>query len=193
MKTVNEVLGNVKGEDRINDILTGKGSFSKQGFSDTVSALANDTTFKLKTYDSNGQVTGEVSVSELIREDLKKTLDKAKYPQKSEAGVLDNTEIVTDGLAKAIPLIVMEQLKCGKKFDLPTQPNVNGSIYLAPVTGTTKTVQVRDIKTKQPLGTSTITTKDSVTIKAKSPVPNHLQTKVKKDLKGNVVKDFPRN
>ena len=84
MKMVNEVLGKVKGEDKINDILTGKGSFSKQGFGDTVNALANDTTFKIKTYDKNGNVTGDVSISELIRSDIKKTLDKAKYPQKSE-------------------------------------------------------------------------------------------------------------
>ena len=50
--------------------------------------------------------TGTVNVSELIRNDLKKTIDNAKYPQKSEAGVLDSTEIVTKGLSEAIPYIV---------------------------------------------------------------------------------------
>lgn len=187
-KMVNEVFGKAKGgEDKINDILTGKGSFSKQGFGDAVNALANDTTFKIKTYDKNGKVTGEVSVSELIRSDIKKTLDKAKYPQKTEAGVLDSAEIVTTGLAEAIPYIVMEQMKCGKKFDLPQQPTVGGSIYLAAVPGKTKTSKVRDPKTQQDLGTSTTTTKDYVQIRAKSPAPAHLQTKVRKDPNGKVI------
>lgn len=187
MKTVNEVLGKVKGDDKVTAIVTGKGAFSQQGFADTVSALANDTSFKIPTYGKDGQKTGEVSVSEMIRSDLKKTLEKAKYPQKSEAGVLDTTEVCTSGLAKAIPFIVMEQLKSGKKFDLPTQPTVQGSVYLAPVAGKTKTVKVRDPKTQEDLGTAVITSKDSVQIRAKSPVPDHLQTKVRKDANGKVI------
>lgn len=187
MKTVKETLGKIKGEDRINDVMTGKGSFSKAGFADTVNALANDTSFKVKTYGKDGKPNGEVSISELIRQDMKKTLEKAKYPQKSEASVLDTAEICTAGLAEAIPHIVMEQMKCGKKFDLPTQPKVTGSVYLAPVSGKTKTIQVRDPKTQQNLGTAVITTKDSVQIRAKSPVPDHLQTKVRKDANGKVI------
>ena len=167
--------------------MTGKGAFSKTGFADTVNALVNDTTFKVKTYGKNGEVTGEVSISELIRNDLKKTLANAKYPQKSEAGVLDTTDICTTGLAEAIPYIVMEQMKCGKKFDLPAQSNVAGSIYLADVAGKVKNVQIRDPKTQENLGTAVITTKDSVQIRAKSPVPAHLQTKVRKDVNGKVV------
>lgn len=188
MKMVNDVLGKVKGEDKINDVLTGKGSFSKTGFADTVNALANDTTFKIKQYDKNGNVLGEVSISELIRSDLKKTLEKAKYPQKSEAAVLDSAEIVTSGLAEAIPQIVMEQIKCGKKFDLPTQKNVTGSIYLAAVQGKTKESKVRDPKTQQDLGTSITTTKDYVQIRSKSPAPAYLTSKVRKDTNGNVIK-----
>lgn len=186
-KMVNEVLGKVKGEDKINDVLTGKGSFSQQGFADTVSALVNDTTFKVKTFGKDGKVNGEVSISEMIRSDLKKTLEKAKYPQKSEAGVLDTTEIVTGGMAKSIPYIVMEQIKCGKKFDLPQQGNVGGSIYLNAVPAKTRTSEVRDPKTQEKLGTVTITNKPSVQIRAKSPVPKHLQTKVRKDVNGKVI------
>lgn len=186
-KMVTEVLGKVKGEDHINDVLTGKGSFSKQGFGDTVNALANDTTFKIKTFGKDGKPNGEVCVSEMIRSDIKKTLEKAKYPQKSEVGVIDTAEICTNGLAEAVQYMVMEQLKCGKKFDLPNQANVTGSIYLKSVPGKVKTTQVRDPKTQQNLGSVTITTKDSVQIRAKSPVPNHLQTKVRKDPSGKVV------
>lgn len=187
MKTINETLGKIKGEGKLDDVMTGKGAFSKTGFADTVNALVNDTTFKVKTYGKDGAVNGEVSISELIRNDLKKTLANAKYPQKSEAGVLDTAEICTTGLAEAIPHIVMEQMKCGKKFDLPTQANVTGSVYLASVPGKTKTSQVRDPKTQQDLGTSTTTTKDYVQIRAKSPAPAHLQTKVRKDVNGKVI------
>ena len=188
MKTVNETLGKIKGESKIDDVMTGKGAFSKAGFADTVNALVNDTTFKVKTFGKDGKENGSVSISELIRNDMKKTLANAKYPQKSEAAVLDTTDICTSGLAEAIPYMVMEQMKCGKKFDLPLQSNVGGSIYLAPVTGKVKTVQVRDPKTQQNLGSATITTKDSVQIRAKSPVPQHLQTKVRKDANGNLIK-----
>ena len=186
MKMVDDVLGKVKGEKNVTETLTGKGSFSKQGFCDLTSALVNDTTFKVKSIDKAGNVV-ETSVSELIRNDLKKTLANAKYPQKSEAGVLDTVEINTDGLAQAIPFIVQEQIRCGKKFDFPAQKDMGGSIYLAANPGKTKEVQVRDMKTGENVGTTTITTKDSVQIRAKSPVPKHLQTKVRKDVKGNVI------
>jgi len=188
MKTVKDTLGKIKGEGKLNDVMTGKGAFSKAGFADTVNALANDTTFKIKTFGKDGKVSGEVSISELIRNDMKKTLANAKYPQKSEAAVLDTSDICTAGLSEAIPYIVMEQLKCGKKFDLPAQANVTGSIYLTDVPGKVKTVQVRDPKTQENLGTATITYKDSVQVRAKSPVPKHLQTKVRKDKNGNIVK-----
>lgn len=187
MKTVNETLGKIKGEGKLDEVMTGKGAFSKAGFSDTVNALVNDTTFKVKTFSKDGNVSGEVSISDMIRDDLKKTLANAKYPQKSEAAVLDTVDICTKGLAEAIPYIVMEQMKCGKKFDLPTQANVGGSIYLADVPGKVKTVQIRDPKTQQNLGSAVITTKDSVQIRAKSPVPAHLQTKIRKDPNGKVI------
>ena len=119
MKTVNEVFTKSKGEGKVNDTLTGKGSFSKQGFGDVVNAMINDTTFKVKTYGKDGKVSNEFNISELIRNDIKKTMEKAKYPQKSEAAVFDTCEIITNGLAEAIPYIVEEHIKQGKKFDLP--------------------------------------------------------------------------
>lgn len=188
-KMVNDVLGSIKGQDKINEIMTGKGSFSKVGFSNTVSALANDTSFGIKTFDKDGNETETVNISELIRSDLQKTLEKAKWPQKSEADVLKTTEIVTTGLAEAIPYIVMEQLKSGKKFDLPNMPTVQGSVYLAPVEGKVKTSDVRDINSKQVVGSVTTTTKDYVQVRTKSPVPKTcIVSKVRKDLNGNVVK-----
>ena len=187
-KMVNEVLGKVKGEDKINETLTGKGSFSKTGFADMTSALVNDNTFKIKTYGKDGKVSGEVSISDLIRSDIKKTLEKATYPQESEAGVLDSAEIVTSGLAEAIPYIVAEQIKQGKKFDLPTGEKYTGSIYLADVPAKTKVVNIRDPKTQEDLGTATIEYKDSIAVKVKSPVPDYLTTKTRKDKSGKIVK-----
>lgn len=187
MKTINETIGKVKGND-LDAVMTGKGAFSKTGFADTVNALANDTTFKVKTFGKDGKPNGEVSISELIRNDVKKTLANAKYPQKSEAAVIDTADICTAGIAEAIPYIVMEQIKMGKKFDLPAQANVaTSSIYLNPVAGKEKTVQVRDPKTQANMGTCTITTKDSVQVRTKSPVPTHLQTKVRKDPNGKII------
>jgi hypothetical protein len=187
MKTANDVLTNIKGAGNAATTLTGKGSFSKQGFGDLTSALVNDTGFKVKTLGKDGKLV-ETSISDLLRNDLKKTIANAKYPQKSEAGVLDTCDIATSGLAEAIPLIVSEQIRCGKKFDLPATQEMVGSIYLHPVEGKVKEVKVRDIKTKADMGTAIITTKDSVQVRAKSPVPKHLQTKIRKDTAGNVIK-----
>ncbi len=180
MKLVaNEVLEKVKGAGNVTKTVTGKGSFSKQGFNDLVSALVNDTTFKVSIRGKDGK-TVQASISELIREDLKKTVAAAKFPQKSEICVLDTCEIHCNGLAEAIPLIVNEQLRTGKKFELPAQDDMNGAIYLAPIKGKTRVVNVRDMKTGADCGTTTITTKDSVQVRAKSPVPKHRQTKVRK-------------
>ncbi len=188
MKMVKEVMSNLKGEKQINDTLTGKGAFSKAGFGDMVNAMVNDTSFTIPTYDKNGEKTGSVSVSELIRSDLAKTVEAAKYPQKSESSVLQQTDICTKGLSEAIPYIVEEWMKTGRKLDLPAQPSFVGSVYLAPVKGTVKEVAIRDPKTQQSMGTCTITSKDSVKVAAKSPVPAHLQTKVRKDPSGKIVK-----
>jgi hypothetical protein len=185
--SASEVLAKLKGEGNVDKTLVGKGSFSKSGFADLTTALVNDTGFKVKSVDKDGK-TVETSISELIRSDLKKTLEMAKYPQKSEADILNTCEIRATGLAEAIPHIVLAQMQAGRKFDLPTQKDMVGAIYLANNPGKTKTVQVRDIKTKETLGTTTITSQDSIQVRAKSPVPKNLQTKVRKDLNGNVVK-----
>ncbi len=177
MKLVNETLTKIKGEGNADKVLTGKGSFSKQGFGELVNAFANDTTAK----------TGDVNISELLRADLKKTVELAKYPQKSESNVLDTCEIKTDNLSKVIPLLVAEQLKCGKKFDLPSTDTMQGSLFLAPVAAGSKTKQIRDMKTGEPLGTVDITNKEYVKVQAKSPAPKNLVTKVRKDVNGKVI------
>ena len=38
MKNVKDVLAKVKGEDKVNSVITGKGSFSRTGFGDLVNA-----------------------------------------------------------------------------------------------------------------------------------------------------------
>lgn len=187
MKTVMDVLKQIKGEGNENKTLTGKGAFSSQSFSTFVNSLANDKDFMVKSYDKSSGKEVERNVSELLVADAKKTLDNAKYPQKSEAAVLNTSELATSGLAQAIPSMVGEWLRTGKKLPLPDQKDFNGSIYLMPVKGKKKTITVRDIKTKEVLGTAEITTQDSVQVRVKSPVPAHLQTKVRKDINGKII------
>ena len=179
MKTVSEVLTKVKGEGKVKDTLTGKGAFSAAGFSDLVNALANDTTFSIPVY-KDGKKVDSVNVSELIRSDVKASIEKAHCPQKSELGVVDTSEIVTKGLARAIPYIVTEQIRSGRKFDLPSGANYEGSIYLTDVPAATKTVAVRDPKTQQNLGEVLIENQAYVQVRAKSKVPEHLQKKTRK-------------
>lgn len=187
MKNVTDVLTKEKGADKLADMKTGKGAFSQAGFADLVSAMANDTTYKIPTYDKEGNKTGDVNISSLIREDLKKTVQKAGNPQKSEAGVFDTCEVYTSGLAKAIPQIVMQQLGTGRKFDLPVQEKVNGSIYLADVEGKVKETNVRSPKDQVPMGRVVTTSKDWIQVRTKSSTPKHLQTKVHYDVNGKLI------
>lgn len=187
-KSVDEIMKELKGSDKVDDTITGKGAFSKSGFGDLVSAMVNDTSFKVPTYGKDGQKTGEMSVSELLRADLAKTVDNAKYPQKSEASVLNQVEISTKGLTEAIPVIIEEWIKTGRKFDLPAQPKFNGSVYLTDVKASTKTGDIRDMKTNEKIGTYEAKYDDSIKVTTKSPVPAHLTKKVTKDLKGNIIK-----
>jgi len=186
MKTVNEVLTKIKGAGNVGKTLTGKGSFSRDGFKSLTTALVNDTKHKVVTQGKDGKPVS-INLSELIRADLKRTAKNAGYPQPSEAAVYDTCEIVATGLAEAIPHIVSAQIQCGKKFTIPSTDKFIGDIYLAPVKGKTKVVPVRDFKTKEDMGTTTITTKDSIQVRSKSPVPAHLQTKVRKDRTGKVI------
>lgn len=187
MKMVNDTMAALKGDGNINETITGKGAFSKSLFQDHVSAMINDTTFKVPTYDKDGNKSGEMSVSELIRADLAKTVDNAKYPQKSEATVLNQVEIASKGLAEAIPVIVNEWIKSGRKFDLPVQPLYAGSVYLSDVPAGKKTGDIRDMKTQEITGSYEITSKDSIKVSTKSPIPEHLQVKVKKDKNGKII------
>lgn len=179
MKTVREVYGRLKGDNNLGRTLTGKGAFSSAGFGDLVNALANDTTFKIPTYDKDGKKDGEVCIADMIRADVKATIERAHCPQKSELGVIDSAEIVTRNTAQAIPYIIMEQLRTGRKFELPRGENVEGAIYLSDVPKSTKTVAIRDPKTQQNLGSVVIETDDYVQVRAKSKAPAHLQKKVR--------------
>lgn len=178
-KAVNDVLAKIKGTDKVSDVVAGKGSFSKTGFSDLVSAMANDTTFKIPEY-KDGKKVGEVSVADLLRNDFKKSVENAKYPQKSEADVLDKAEISTKGTSEAIGYIIKEWLEAGKKFDIPEGEKYKGSIYLKDVKGGTREFPVRDPQTQKSMGTMKITSKDSIAVAAKSPVPDYLQKKERK-------------
>lgn len=187
MKFVNDVLEKLKGPGKANETLTGKGSFSQSGFGDMVNAYANDTTATVSSVAKDGITEVKLNISSLIREDFKKSAANAKFPQKSEVGVYDTSEISTAGIAKSIPHLVLEYMRAGKKFEFPAQKDLNGSSFLAKVPAKTKTVTVRDFKTKEVVGTTTITSKDSVQIRTKSPVPKPLQTKVRRDNDGKIV------
>lgn len=187
MKTVSEVLTTIRGGSDLTTPLAGKSTIARKDASDLTSALVNDTSF-VTTHRGNNGETLEFNISELIRKDLKTTLATAGYPQKSEADqILDKVEISTKGLTLAIPHIVQHVVESGKAFELPNKDYMKSKVYLAPVQASTKDYTVRDMTTQTVTGTSTVTTKDHFTLRAKSPAPDHLQTKVKKDLNGKVV------
>lgn len=186
-KAVSEVLNELK-EGKVDETLTGKKPFSGPGFASFVNALANDKNYKVPVYDKSTGKENGVSLSELFVNDAKKTLSNANYPQKSEIGVLDESNISATGVAQAIPHIVNAWLETGRKFPLPDQKDHSGFIYLADVKGGTKDVKVRDMKTGEHTGFTTIETKDHIQVRAKSSAPDHLTKKTRKDLNGNVIK-----
>lgn len=185
-KTMKEVLGKIKGAGNESKTITGKGSYSAATYKEFVHAAVNDRDFKVQSMGKDGK-KAETSLSELFISDAKKTIANAKYPQKTEIGVLDTSEIATDGLAQASSALLTEWLKTGRKFPITPQADFVGDIYLASVPGKTKVVNVRDIKSGANIGTTTITSQDSVQVRSKSPVPSHLVKKVRKDVNGAVV------
>lgn len=183
-KLVNEIFEKIKGTGNADKTLTDKKRFNAVEFKSVVSALANDSTYKV----DNFKTEEEFNIGDAIRSDLKKTIERAKFPQKNEASVLDTVDICTDGLAKAIPYIVLEHLKTGRSFDLPEQEKLNASIYLQTVPAKTRDIPFRNVQTGAPLGTVTVANKECYQLKAQSPIPKHLQRKTYKDLNGKPMK-----
>lgn len=181
MKTLTEVLEAAKGTGNANTMQAGKAPYSASFFSELVHAAANDTQFKIPQYNPNtGEKVGDINISEMLRADMKKTIEAAKYPQKSEAGVLDSVEISTKGLEKSITQILMLAMGVGKKVNLPAQPDINASIYLADVPAKSKKVNIRDPKTQEPLGVCQIDTAAYKQVRAQSRAPKYLQKKTKR-------------
>lgn len=177
MKTVDEVLKEIKGEGNEQQTLTGKNPFNQSSFDSLVHALVNDTSYKVPQYDpKTGEKVGEINISEKIREDLKKTLDNAKYPQKSEANVLDSCEITTRGLSQSFFEILGQQLDTGKKTPLPPRPDMTAALYIADVPASERTIPIRDPQTQKDLGTADITTEAYKQLRAQSPAPEHKKT-----------------
>lgn len=185
-KPVKEVLANLK-NDNVDSILTSKSAFNKNAFNSFVKSLANDNDHVVTIFDKNNEK--QVSVAELLRNDVKKSAENAKYPQKSEAAVYDTSEIATDGLAEAASIIATEWLKTGRKLPLSPQKEFNATLFLKQIPGAVKESQIRDFKTNQVKpGKVVTTTKDSFRVAVKSPIPSHLKSKVTLDENGNEVK-----
>ena len=185
-KSVKEIQTKLKGAGNEAKTLPGKKSFSSSAFDDLVHAMVNDPDYRFTSVDRSGKKV-DTNIRSLIVEDLKKSAQSAGYPQKTEAGVYDTAEISTKGFSRAIRPIATEYIRTARKFSLEPQEDFTGDIYLAKVPAGTKTVNVRDIKTGVNIGTTTIIRKDSVQVRAKSPVPKHLVEKVRKDASGKVL------
>ena len=185
--TVNEVLKKLKG-DKENEVLYGKAAFSKSKFDNLVHSMVNDPSYEVSVVGKDGNES-KVNLSKQIRESLKKTIHSAGYPQKSEIdNVIDTCEIKTDGFSDVLLNAAVEWLGTGRKLDLPSKKYMNGSLYFTKVPAKDRTVTVRDIKNHSVIGSSEIKTKEYIRLMAKSPVPAGLQTKVRKDLNGNIIK-----
>lgn len=186
MKTMEDVLKKLKGEDKAEATVCGKGAFSKSAFADITNALINDTTFKVQVLDKHGN-TSDVNFSELYRAELKKNIANAGYPQKSEISVVDSSNIATNAIAELIPHVIDIYTATGRKFEFPLHKDRISSIYLVDVKGKTKDTVVRDMKTGANIGSTTTVTQDHVQMRVKSQVPKHLVKKTRKDLNGNIV------
>lgn len=180
MKTVNEIFAKIKGAENVDKVLAEKKRANSVDTKLLVNALVNDKTYKI----DNFKTEEEVNISELIRNDIKKTLEKAKFPQKNEASVIDDAEICTEGLTKAIPYLVLEHLKTGRTFELPPQEKMKASIYLRAMPARTRQIKIRNVQNGKQIGDVTLVSKDWFQLRAKSPIPKHLQRKVFKGMDG---------
>ena len=187
MKTVEEIYAVTKGPDKIDDIIAGKGAFSQKGFTETVKALANDKDFCVKVYNKDNEEVGKISIHDKILGDLKKTLEKAGYPQKSEEEILNNCDIFVDGIAEVIPYIVEQYIQQGKKFTLPPTSMYAASIYLVPVKAKQTARDISDPQTHEIIGRVEFTYDDHVKVGAKTDIANNLYEKIRFDPNGNIL------
>ena len=76
MKFVNEILAKIKGAENVDKILALKKRPNVIDVKNLVSALANDKTYKI----DNFKTEEEFNISEALRSDLKKTIQRAQFP-----------------------------------------------------------------------------------------------------------------
>lgn len=187
-KLFNETAINIKGDGNADKLVAGKAVASKDKSGAMVNALLGDATKSFPIIGKDGTVTGEINPSQIFRDCIKKTVQSAGCPGKTELSVLDTCDVCTKGLEDVIPLVVREAwVGIGTKMKLPPTDNFTGELYLQNVPGATKVYDTKDMKTGAPTGTAEITYPDHIQLRAKSGPPEHQKTKVRKDPSGKVI------
>lgn len=182
-----EVTANLTGGGKENETGTGKKPFSKPLYQKYTHAFINDPANAVTRPGPDGKPI-KINVREAVVADVRKTVENAGYPQKSEIGVLENTEIATKNISGFVPDMIVGWLRENRKFIIPPFDGCSGAqLYVQPVKGKTRVVATRNMETGEPTGTSTITTTDHLVIRCKSAPPADCVTKVRKDVNGKVI------
>jgi len=185
-KTMNEVLGKLKGAGNEKKIIPGKGAPSTKVSADLLKAMVNNG-YTLVTVDKKG-VKEEVNLREAYAADVKKTIANAGYPQKSEINVVDTAELETSSLGVIANAFIRETVMAGKKFVVKGNNDFSAELSIRQVPGRVKESVIRDPKNPDvQIGTVTTTTKDWFQLRSKSNPPASCVSKVRKDMSGKVV------
>ncbi|MBD5585447.1 MAG: hypothetical protein HDQ88_10225 [Clostridia bacterium] len=189
-KSLKEVLEGLKGPNNVDAVVvTAKGPFSKAAFKDFVSAAINDPEYQFIVRDNEGREIDRVSIREKIVNDLKKTYKGMNYPQESEAAIIENGDIFTDGLSDTLGFLLAIWMAAGKKFPIPSMSDDMraANVYLVSDGNNTRVNTLIDRETKKPIGKIETVYQPYTKVKVDSKAPTHLQTKTRFDLDGNVI------
>lgn len=176
--TVSEVLEEIRAKDgSVN-------RFSKEKFEKLMLAMANDTKFTgLVAQVKGGEYVGdlEVEVSNGFRKWVKSVLEDVGMDKNDAAIVLDPEYKFknVNGLYDYFAHTLYNFLAAGNKYDLPSQKDFKGSVYIKNNPKKTKKVKARNPQTGEDLGVFEQTTEAYRSLAVTSPCPSYLKDRKK--------------
>lgn len=174
--SVNDVLASIHAD--------GVNKFSKKKFEELMLAMANDVNFTEDVVKVKNMQLSEVKtimVSKEFRKWCKKLLESVGVDKAESERVMSDEFIFSNmnGLYEFFASAIYEFMNAGYKFDLLPKEDFKGSIYLADAEEKKSVSEVRSPRDGSYLGKFETTEKKHKKLKAASPCPSYLRSRVK--------------
>ena len=184
MKTLNEVITEIKENSTTTKSGKQKKTFSRADYDKMTAALLNEVDYTVETVGiKNGElVTKETKPVKEFRGMMKKVLtDFGVDKQEAEAIMEDYKFSNATGFYPIAAASIVEYCNAGKKFDFPTEKDFKGSLTIEDIGATTKEYQsIRKAGDKGPAEKFKVKTEAHRSLKSSSKPPKWLKEKFTK-------------